>query len=241
MKIAIVDDLPDEIVRLRELIVQQFHQAHIAIHRLDTFSCAEDLLEAWQPEQYDLIILDIFMGRLSGVDAAHQLRQRDPEVKLVFCTTSNAFASESYAVGASYYLHKPYGEQDIRAMILKIRPRDYELTRYILLPDGQKLILRDILYTEYANHIIYIHRKRGTDTQVRMGQAALEALLTNDPYLVSCAKGLMVNLYEVDRQEGDTFILSDGSRIPISRRRAKEVQKIYNDFLFQKIRKEMLL
>lgn len=241
MRIAIVDDLTTESNHLQEMLTQQFHETHTDIHRLDIYSSAEALLEKWEPNAYDLVLLDIYMGGMTGVELAHILRRSDEHVRLVFCTTSNEFASESYAVGASYYLHKPYADADIRRMITQIRPKDYELTRYILLPDGQKIILRDIIYTEYDNHIISIHRKRSPLAQTRLAQAAFEQLVADDAYMISCSKGLMVNLYEVVRIETDTFYMSDGSSVPISRRKAKEVQSIYNDFLFRKMRKEMLL
>ncbi len=241
MRIAIVDDLPAEAVRLEKMLREAFHQTHTDIHRLDVFHSAESLLETWKPNTYDLVLLDIYMTGMTGVEAAHTLRDSDEHVRLVFCTTSNAFASESYAVGASYYLHKPYSQQDLSRMIAQVRPKDYELTRYILLPDGQKIILRDIVFTEYENHVISIHRKRGGLATTRLGQAALEELLADDPYILSCSKGLLVNLYEVTAMDPDTFTMSDGSRLPISRRKAKEVQASYDDFLFQKMRKEMLV
>lgn len=241
MRIAIVDDLPQEADRLKAMLRQEFHNTHTDIHRLDIYNCAEDLFKVWQEDMYDLILLDIYMGQMTGVEAAHKIRETDDHVKLVFCTTSNEFASESYVVGASYYLHKPYDASDIQRMVKKVRPADYELMRYIILPDGQKLILRDIISTEYENHVIYIHCKRGPTILTRMGQAAFEALLTDDPYLLPCSKGLLVNLYEVVRLDGDEFTMSDDTRIPISRRKAKDVQKIYNDFLFRKMRKEMLV
>ena len=241
MRIAIVDDLRTEADRLQEMLTQQFHDTHTDIHRLDVYHSAEALLEKWEPNAYDLVLLDIYMGGMTGVELAHILRRSDEHVRLVFCTTSNEFASESYAVGASYYLHKPYGTEDVRRMITQIRPKDYELTRYILLPDGQKIILRDIIFTEYDNHIISIHRKRSPLAQTRMAQAAFEQMVADDPYMIPCAKGLMVNLYEVTRMETDTFFMSDGSMVPISRRKAKDVQSAYNDFLFRKMRKEMLL
>lgn len=241
MRIAIVDDQAAEARKLHDTLIQEFHSTHTDIHCLDIFSSAEALLASWQPDRYDLILLDIFMDGMTGMEAAHKIRQTDGHVHLVFCTTSNEFASESYSVGASYYLHKPYDAADVRRMITRVRPRDYELTRYVLLPDGQKLILRDILYTEYGNHVISIHRKQGKLTQTRMSQGAFEALLQEDNFLIPCSKGLVVNLYEVTAMEDDCFRMTDGSYQPISRRKSKEVQSIYHDFLFQKMRKEMLV
>ena len=240
MRIAIVDDLPEESTRLRAMLEQAFLDTHTDIHVLDLFSSAEALLAVWQPNRYDLVLLDIYMGGMTGVEAAHILRDADEDVRLVFCTTSNEFASESYAVGASYYLHEPYSAADVRRMVTRVRPKNYELTRYILLPDGQKVILRDIVYTEYENHIISIHRKRGGVLQTRMSQGALEALVATDTYLVSCAKGLLVNLYEAQKLEGDSIYMTGGICLPVSRRRSKDMQKLYEDHLFRRMREEML-
>lgn len=241
MRIAIVDDLPAERTRMTEMLTAELHATHTDIHKLDTFECAEDFLAKWTPHSYDLVLLDIYMGGATGVEAARKIRETDENVHLVFCTTSNEFASESYALGISYYLHKPYAADDLRRMIRKVRPADYELTRYILLPDGQKLILRTITYTQYDNHVISIFRKQGAALTVRMSQGAFEALVADASYIVPCSKGLTVNLYEVDRMAESDFIMKDGSRVPISRRKLKEVQKLYDAFLFRKMRKEMLL
>ena len=228
MRIAIVDDLPEESTRLRAMLEQAFLDTHTDIHVLDLFPSAEALLAVWQPNRYDLVLLDIYMGGMTGVEAAHILRDADEDVRLVFCTTS------------SYYLHKPYSAADIRRMVTRVRPKNYELTRYILLPDGQKVILRDIVYTEYENHIISIHRKRGGVLQTRMSQGALEALVATDTYLVSCAKGLLVNLYEAQKLEGDSIYMTGGICLPVSRRRSKDMQKLYEDHLFRRMREEML-
>ena len=48
---------------------------------------------------------------------------------------------------------------------------------------------------------------------------------------------MIVNFYEVAAQNADTFTMSDGSRIPISRRKAKEVTEAYSSFLFEQLRK----
>lgn len=241
MRIAIVDDLPEESRRLTDMLTAQLHASHTDIHKLDIFSSAEDFLERWASGSYDLILLDIYMGGLTGVDAAHRIRETDDAVHLVFCTTSNEFASESYALGISYYLHKPYSTDDLNRMIRKVRPRDYELTRYILLPDGQKLILRTVTYTQYDNHVISIFRKQGAPLTVRMSQGDFEALMTDVEFIVACSKGLTVNLYETERIDGSDFLMKDGSRIPISRRKFKDIQKTYDEFLFRKMRKEMLV
>lgn len=240
MKIALTDDEPKENEHLAALLEAGFRSAGTAPDVLDVFLSGEAFLQAWRPGMYDLIFLDLYMGGLSGVDVARKIREKDRDVQLVFCTTSNEYASESYEVAASYYLRKPVSAEDVRTMIERLNLRKYELIRFVTLPDGQRLIPRNIVYTECGNHSVLIHCGTGPDIQVRITQSALEQTLAGCPFLICCSKGILVNLYEVARREGDVFLMRSGVPVPISRRRSKEADDAYTDFLFRKLRKEMV-
>ena len=165
MKIALVDDRAEEIIRLLNIVEKALPHA-----KTFSFSSGEAFLETWKRGEYDLILLDIFMDGILGIDVARKIREEDEDVRLVFCTTSNEFACESYEVGANYYLHKPISETSFAKMLEMINLAQYELNRFIYLPDGQRLVLRNVIYSEYHNHLITIHCKRDTDIQTRMTQ-----------------------------------------------------------------------
>lgn len=66
------------------------------------------LIELAASTQPEIIVLDVSMPRLNGVDAAAQLRRRMPEVKLIFLTVNEDpdLAAEAIRLGASGYLLK---------------------------------------------------------------------------------------------------------------------------------------
>jgi DNA-binding NarL/FixJ family response regulator len=66
------------------------------------------LLEAASKLQPDVVVLDITMPRLNGLDACRQLKQTMPEVKLIFLTANEDpdLAVEAFRMGASAYLLK---------------------------------------------------------------------------------------------------------------------------------------
>jgi DNA-binding NarL/FixJ family response regulator len=66
------------------------------------------LVEAAQRLKPDLIILDIAMPMLNGIDAARQIKRLCPDTKLIFLTmhTSPTYATEALEAGASGYLLK---------------------------------------------------------------------------------------------------------------------------------------
>ena len=232
MRIALVDDTPIELDILSDIINKELPHATVF-----TFSSGEAFLEAWENNGYDLILLDIYMEDMLGVDLAKKIRETDGDARLVFCTTSNEFASESYEVGANYYLQKPVSSISFQRMLKMIRLDHYEENRFITLPDGQKIVLRNITYTEYYNHSIIIHSKKRADLQTRMSQMEWEALLSEYDFLCSCSKGIVVNLHEVDRIDNGMFLLLNGKSVPISRRKMKEMTEAFAHFRFEQMRK----
>ena len=232
MRIALVDDTPMELKILSEIIDIELPEAEVL-----TFPNGETFLKSWESASFDLILLDIYMDELHGIDVAKKIRETDFDVRIVFYTTSNEFASESYEVGANYYLQKPVSPTSFQRMLKMIRLNEYELNRFITLPDGQRIVLRNITYTEYYNHSIIIHSKKRADLQTRMSQMEWEALLSEYNFLYSCSKGIVVNFYEVERSEDSMFILNNGSSVPISRRKAKDALEAFAHFRFEAMRR----
>ena len=232
MRVALVDDTQEERQILSVILDEELPQADVF-----TFTDGEIFLKDWENNTYDLILLDIYMEEMLGVDVARKVRETDLDVRIVFCTTSNEFASESYEVGANYYLQKPVSINSFQRMLKMIRLDDYELNRFITLPDGQKIVLRNITYTEYYNHSIIIHSKKRADLQTRMSQTEWESLLSEYNFFYSCSKGLVVNFYEVEKVEDNLFLLKNGAQVPISRRKAKDALESYAHFRFEGMRK----
>ena len=233
MRIAIVDDDIQMHDRLHAYLNELLGDSSEIIG----FPSGEEFLFAWKPGAFDLIILDIFMDRLTGMDVAREIRKTDWDVRIVFSTTSNEFASESYEVNACYYLHKPFGRDRVKAMLDRIDLAEIEKMRTAKLPDGTSVRLRNIIYVDFASHRVTLHCKHNDDTVVRASLSEIEPLLCAYPYFFSPSKGIIVNFYEVTAQTGDTFTMSDGRSIPISRRKAKEVLEAYSTFRFEMLRK----
>ena len=240
MKIALVDDEIIQLQRLQELLSAELHaKMRNTPHWIDAYRSGQSFLEHWHPGKYDVIVLDIFMGGITGVDVAKKIRQTDQEVKLVFCSRSNEFAAESYQVNAQYYLVKPATAGSIANMLQRLNLEMIQLGQTVTLPDGHDVILRQILYTEYYNHVVTLHMKNGEPYRLRANHATVEELLTPCGYIHSPTKGILVNFHEVTGYVDDSFTMSDGAVLPISRRKSKDIQAAYTKFHFQKMRSEV--
>lgn len=106
-----------------------------------------------------------------------------------------------------------------------------------MLPDGKPIVLRHILYADYASHCVTLHCRPEPNRLVRARFSEIAALLCTYPYFFSPTKGVVINFHEVAEQNRDTFRMSDGNLIPISRRRARDVSEAYSSFLFESLRK----
>ena len=177
MNIAIVDDDPRMSSKL------QADLSDLLGEDADTacFPSGEAFLASYKPGTFDLIILDIFMEEITGMDAARKIREQDQTVRIVFSTSSNDFASESYEVNACYYLKKPFGKDQLRAMLDRLNLEEMERMRTIKLPDGSRVILRRILYADFASHRVTLHCKDGENRLLASPFSEVEALLCAYP------------------------------------------------------------
>ena len=111
MKIAIVDDERDELISaetyLRQYLRENWAEDEPNI-QIDTFSCAKDFLKIFKPGMYQLVVLDIRMPEINGMQTAQIIRARgDNEVNIVFLTGSDDYILNGYRVFAVGYFMKP--------------------------------------------------------------------------------------------------------------------------------------
>lgn len=239
MKVALVDDDSTLLSHLYELVSSELSRIGDTAHTITTYSSGEEFLEIFSKGSFDLIILDIFMAEMTGVEVARKIRETDDSVRLAFCTSSNEYASESYEVDAQYYLRKPITEANVALMFKRLNLEVVEKNKILQLPDGHLVMARKILYTEYNNHVITVYIKGENAHRFRSSQAEAEKNLFEYKFFYSPCKGIILNFYEVTKITDDSFVMSNGTVIPISRRKQKESMQLYTAFRFEKMRKEV--
>ena len=67
----------------------------------ELFEDGDALILAHSQKPFDIILLDVVMPLLNGIEAANELREKDKNVKIVFLTSSPEFAVASYTVKVS--------------------------------------------------------------------------------------------------------------------------------------------
>lgn len=113
-KILIVDD--EKAIRdsLKELLILEEYQ-------VETAANGEESLEMMEKKEFDLVLLDIKMPGVSGVEVMRQVKKYYPDTKVIVLTGHGSLESAIEAIrsGAEDYMLKPYESSDILVSIGK--------------------------------------------------------------------------------------------------------------------------
>jgi DNA-binding NarL/FixJ family response regulator len=93
-----------------------------------TAADGRDVLETAPKLQPDIVVLDIAMPQLNGLDAARQLKRLMPDVKVIFLTVNEDpdVASEAFRAGASGFLLKNSAAAELTQAVQEVhRGRSY--------------------------------------------------------------------------------------------------------------------
>ncbi len=239
MWIAIIDDVNAEQRHMALLVEKALEEMHLCPCEICFFNSAEHYLSQNDGKKFDLIILDIFMDWMTGIDLAKEIRKVDKDVHIVFFSSSNDFATESYNVCASYYIQKPVTKEKVVQMLEKIRIADEGKDIYITLQDKRRILVNGIICAEYNDHVLTVFCKNQGVIRVRMAFNQLVEDLKPFPFFQVCNRGTLVNMNEIEAFEKNLIKMSQGKVVAVSRRKLNEVNVKYQDFLFEKARREM--
>lgn len=230
LHIAIVDDDAAQREHLR-LMLERYQAEHQYEWTVSDFSDGADLLEHYV-NQYTIILLDIKMGILDGLETARWIRLQDPDVILFFITSYAQHATEGYDVDAKGFLVKPVtypllSRQLDRAMLAL----EQQSEQYLILNNSrqmQRVPLKSILYIEGVGHYAYIYTEQGRLMEL-ISMKALEEQLKDAPFF-RCSPSLIVNLARVESVQ-QSLVTVDGKELTVSRSRKKAFMEALNRYI----------
>lgn len=116
MRVVIADDEPLARERLRELLAEQ-QGVEVVAEAAD----GQNALHACAEHQPDLVLLDIAMPGIDGLEAARHLAAFEPRPAVVFCTAYDAHALSAFEAEAIDYLVKPVRAERLIAALERVR------------------------------------------------------------------------------------------------------------------------
>lgn len=228
--IAIVEDEIDFSMQLQAFLEQYQKEQNIRF-KISVFHDGSEILEKYEPI-YDVILMDIEMPNMNGMDAAAWIRRVDLDVVIMFITNVASYALRGYEVGALDFVMKPITYYAFAMRFTRVikRVRQREQQQILLtFPDGvKKLEIQQIYYVEVQNRILHYHTDEG-EYCVRGTMQSVEQALENHPF-VKCNHWYIVNLKHVSEVRGNIAVVG-GHMLEISRRNRTPFLKALADYV----------
>ena len=235
VRIACCDDDKNYLNTVKNMI-DSWNQCPVLLHT-DIFDEGDALIQAHAKQPYDIIILDIVMPLLNGMDTAREIRTKDKSVKIVFLTSSREFAIESYRVKASDYLLKPVVADDLRSCLLDRIREISTVDRFITITNGgvhHRVVLSDVEYLEAQGKHVEISMKNGSKLKANEALNTFEKHFEGDFEFFKCHRSFIINLSQVSSYSAKEITMRSQSVIPLSRNLIKEFEGAYFTALFGK-------
>lgn len=230
MKIAICDDDWHMQQTLRLFIDQTYQDLDMLV---DGFTSGEALLAAVQKQSqpYQLILLDIEMRGIDGIETAKRLRKLLPDCYIIFITSHDEFALTGYEVAAFRYLVKPVQPEKLTEAISAVRA---ELSDHITLhvedgPVEALLRVKDIYYIEAQDKRVRVVLK-DTAFNDRRGIDEIERALAGEDFF-RVHRSYLINFRYVARLDKHEILLVSGEQIPLSRLRKKAFKNAFQAYV----------
>ncbi len=228
MRIAICDDEKVQCQLLEEYLREWAVSRRLPLETV-SFCDAESFLFRWEEDKdFDLLILDIEMGRLSGMELAMKLREQGTRIPVLFITGYDNYMAQGYEVAALHYLLKPVHKDKLFDVLERLQGICMAERKILLhTEDGVlSIVPSDIWYVEASGHRCILAVSENFHT-LRHSINELRSMLEGEKMIVPCHRSFLVNLQHVSSLVKTELVMDNGIRIPVSRGSAKAVNEAF--------------
>ena len=239
LRFAVVEDRLPDAQRLESLLRLAFGGGQPLV--CDHYESGDAFLAAFPSKEYQVIFLDICMEGTNGIETARILRRADPDLLLVFVTSSPEYVWDAFPVHPFDYLLKPYREEklfqladELRRVLFRAEPElEVRIARQQV-----HLPLRKIQYAMAQNHYVRIVSDDGECRAVSTFSQVEQLLRAQENFIV-CNRGVILNMDKVLRLDCDCFEMLDSTCLPVRQKDKNSLFAQFTQYQFRHMRREL--
>lgn len=185
--------------------------------------------------RYDILFLDILMPGENGIEAAGEIRALDDAVKIIFLTSSNEFAAESYKVSAYFYQLKPIWEESFFRLLDSVLAEcGRQEDSLVLKCRGgiTRVQLAQLEYCEVVGRAIFLHLSHGQVLESGGRLDELSGQLLPRGNFLRPHRSYLVNMDYIQRISYRAITLACLAEIPIPRGKYAELKAAFLEYAF---------
>lgn len=231
VRVAICDD-EKKIVMLHEEIIENVLKSYGSGFEILTYMHSDNLLYDIIEDGffYDLLLLDIEMPEVTGMEIAEKIRPYLPNIKIIFITSHVEYAIDAFELSIFRYVPKDDINKRLPAAIK-------DAVRLIELEDGkvyiiqtnsrfEKIPYKAIYYIERDGKNANITTASGVSKVRKSLQQVYEELASEEFIFID--RGCIVNIIYIMQVKEGMAVLKNGTVLPISRSHLREVKEQIN-------------
>lgn len=245
MKIAIVDD-EENSQDIIEKYIREWAGSRHELVEFSRFGSSEGFLFSWEEDKdFALLVLDIEMGEVSGLELARRIRMEDGRIPVLFVTGYDEYMQYGYDVSALHYLLKPVNKDRLFAVLDKMQQAKTDAAETLIVNAGgevRRIQVNNIMYVEAAGHGSIMHTNveaagRGSvlhaasaefqELQLKESLGAIEKQVLSGGEIIKCHRAYLVGLRFISAIQNSDIVLDNGERLPVSRNQMKNVQQAF--------------
>ena len=237
LRIALCDDEENQLNQAAAMLNAYLISRPDLNGRVELFHGGSTLLARMEEAGgFDLYVLDILMPELSGIDTGRRLRALSDGGEIIYLTSSNDFAADSYEVRAFFYLLKPVNErklfQVLDAAVENLKRRRNSAVVVTTQDGPRRILLERIRYVErVGRYMRYYCTDTTIDSQtIRVSFREAAASLLADRRFCLCGTSFVLNFQHVTGVNGQTALLDNGQAVILPRTSATEFKKAWGNY-----------
>ena len=207
---------------------------------VELYASADAFLFAWEEKKdIEVLLLDIEMPGMDGMELARRLRQKGERLGLIFVTGNPDFALEGYDLEAVSYLVKPVKRERLRAALNRAAGqagRKEAILVAIAAGEVEKVYVSDICLLESSDHETILRLRDGRRIACKETIRQLEQELEekSDAFF-RLHRSYMINLGYVERMTKRDVEMEDGTLVPVARGKREELNQTYMRYFRNKL------